>query len=76
MRVLLRDRESKMYYQGANSWTANPVQAFDFQCSAGLPEYQEVLSLSTAELVVMPPHARSTACSQAGTLATQTLSSH
>lgn len=52
--MLLRDRENGLFYRRDNTWTNDPEQAFDFQYSAGLPQYDEVLALRSADLVVLP----------------------
>jgi hypothetical protein len=52
MRIILQDTTSGWYYQGHETWTPNPSVAFDFQFSAGLPEFCEKLDLWDVQLLV------------------------
>lgn len=52
IRVLLQDQTTRLFYAGQDSWTHDPGQAFDFQLSAGLPRYCELLASAETALVV------------------------
>lgn len=57
MRLLLQDTQSGWYYQGQGAWTPDAAVAFDFQFSAGLPDFSEKLDLRNTELMIVdhPP---------------------
>jgi len=52
MKVLLQDQRTRLFYAGPNFWTRDPDEAFDFQLSAGLPQYGDLLSDADTTLVV------------------------
>lgn len=56
IRVLLQDQTTHLFYAGQDSWTPDPGQAFDFQLSAGLPRYCELLASAETALVVHSGH--------------------
>lgn len=60
MRIILQDTKSGWYYQGCGTWTPDAAGAFDFQFSAGLPEFSDKLDLLDVQLLVQPdgPFAR------------------
>jgi hypothetical protein len=50
MRMLLRDKETHLYFQGPDRWTADPARAFDFRFLERAIEYCETWHLAGVEL--------------------------
>jgi hypothetical protein len=57
MRILLRDIQSKQFYQHRGQWTDDREAALDFQYAGSRPECVEDVDLIGAELVVVPDEA-------------------
>jgi hypothetical protein len=55
MRVLLKDTRTNWFYRGAEVWTPDAAEAFDFQYSAGGAEFADKLELADTQLVVVLP---------------------
>ena len=51
MEILLRDRQTRLYYSNLQQWTGDPAQAHNFKQSSHAIQYACSRSLADAEVV-------------------------
>ena len=53
--LVVQDTQTNWFYRGADVWTPDAAEAFDFQYSAGGAEFTQKMELADTQLVVVLP---------------------